>query len=792
MINTQISNNASSNLNKADLKLDNKENQKDTKTSLKETKELTQSLKNNLGLSQTKELPQALSFDDTKLNLQLKQLVNKLLDQITSKNNPNPNILKQGDKLNFALNFGHELKFLSKEMSKDSIFSEVLSKLEQILKPASAMKNSADLTPLLKNSGVFFESKLKNALNPENLPKSFHMLLNTIKTISSPKITNEIIALANKELDPKASLNELKNILNTQQKENSTLLKDSGFKTLLDLSAKLENFKKYISKNPSIAQEKIAKIADKILDSLNKLEQGFKQELSKPENLMLKDTKILKDLRQSFDKLKSTLKNILEHKPTSFETNKNVISKEEPKQTEKGHIKDQNQIPDKKDQINTKDEKKPQIKGEENKKTLENLKSENPKNESLKQESNTQQELKNQDIKDEHINTKEELNSKEVLKNPKEDTKANSTPKQTELKEELKAPATNQEQESIENTPLQEENHVQEEKLEQGKDQNKSLKEETIKENSSKTNTTQTKEPLKENIKEDIANNAQKKSVQETSNEVKNTAQERPANNVNTNLGEIKTPQNSQNLVKNLIFSTEKLQMQDLENLNKAINELSRKINQGLKQLDANANTAKTNLADIKNLNHRLENAIKDLAQITPKDEAQIAKEIKNDIKSTLLQISNLAKESGNESVATTANRLLTQIELNQLMSLANDSINTSLPLEWEDLNESKIIFRRGKKDKYFARIKLNFASLGELDVLLALNNDKYLDINIMAENKEFRKRIYENAHELKRNINKVGLLNSNFFVGDIIRSQFDNTSSGRSYDFEMGIDKKA
>ena len=62
-----------------------------------------------------------------------------------------------------------------------------------------------------------------------------------------------------------------------------------------------------------------------------------------------------------------------------------------------------------------------------------------------------------------------------------------------------------------------------------------------------------------------------------------------------------------------------------------------------------------------------------------------------------------------------------------------------------------------------------------------------------MDENKDFRKRIYENAHELKRALSKVGLLSSNFFVGDIIRSKFDSELlKNRAYDFEMGIDKKA
>ena len=125
-------------------------------------------------------------------------------------------------------------------------------------------------------------------------------------------------------------------------------------------------------------------------------------------------------------------------------------------------------------------------------------------------------------------------------------------------------------------------------------------------------------------------------------------------------------------------------------------------------------------------------------------------------------------------------------------MSLANDSINTYLPLFWEDLSESRVIFKRGKKDKYYAQIKLHFAKLGELDILIALKQDKYLDINIMAENKEFRRRIYEHSHELRRALSKAGLLSSNLFVGDIIRSKLAPSNTERNYEFAMGLDKKA
>nr|EAK3887870.1 flagellar hook-length control protein FliK [Campylobacter hyointestinalis] len=304
-------------------------------------------------------------------------------------------------------------------------------------------------------------------------------------------------------------------------------------------------------------------------------------------------------------------------------------------------------------------------------------------------------------------------------------------------------------------------------------------------------------EKIKENITKENPKFYETKTENKTSANTHNP-NNNPSNTQNTQQLNNQTAQNiiknqefiKQNIVKNLAFSVENLDLEQVQDLSKSLSNLSRKVNESLKELEPHTQNAKLNQAELKTLEHKLNLSIKDLAQIKPKTEQDIAESLHHDVKSTLLQISNLAKNEGNEAVYNQANRLLAQIELNQLMSLANDSINTYLPFSWEDLDDSKIMFRRGKKDKFFAQIKLEFAKLGDLEILISLNNDKYIDINIMAENVEFRKTIYENAHELKRNINKAGLLSANFFVGDIIRSKFD-TRNAKNLDLEMGMDKK-
>ncbi|EAL5962758.1 flagellar hook-length control protein FliK [Campylobacter jejuni] len=719
MINTQLTSQIA-NTQKNDLKVDNSTSK--DKTNLKDNPKeaLAQALKQNLGLSKDASSEEILAkFVQNETGVKLKELVNKLLDQINAQKNPDSPILKQGKNLNLAPNFANELKTLSTELEKSDTFTQVLDRLNQILKPASEIKSN-NLAPLFKNSGVFLEAKLKDALNEELLPKSFHSLLSTIKGLSSEKLSVQIAQIANTNLSPKDTLKELKNIINSSKNENKQILNQSSFKALLNLSSKLENFKNYISKNPSHAQEKITPIANKILKELNSIKNDFFKALNKPENLMIKDPNILKQTATAFEKLENTLKNILGNQASKIQDKENIL---ENLLSNKENIKEEKHIKASKEETLT-----------DNTKT------------DIKQDSKLDSNIKTHE--EDTQDTKNDIQNNETENKPDNGIKK-STPNQEKIKDEKQEKS----KENIKDNP----------KFYETKTENKTSINTNANTSNPNTNNTQN------------LNNSQ--NIQPNNNQT--------MQNIFKNQEFIK-----QNIVKNLAFNVENLDLEQVQDLSKNLSNLSRRLNESLKELEPYTQNAKLNQAELKNLEHKLNLSAKDLAQIKPKTEQDIAESLHHDVKSTLLQISNLAKNEGNEAVYNQANRLLAQIEINQLMSLANDSINTYLPFSWDDLNDSKIMFRRGKKDKFFAQIKLEFAKLGDLEILISLNNEKYIDINIMAENIEFRKTIYENAHELKRNINKAGLLSANFFVGDIIRNKF-NTRNMKNLDLEMGMDKK-
>ncbi|EAH5885937.1 flagellar hook-length control protein FliK [Campylobacter upsaliensis] len=724
MINTKLSSQVAT--QRTDLK--NDLNLTKDKEKLSPNELLTQNLRQKLGLSKQMPPPnEALQkFAQNELNQKLQEIVNKLLNQINTHKNPNSPILKQANLLNFAPNFVNELKLLSKELSKNENFAPLLNKIEMLLKPASEIK-AKDLAPLLKNSGVFFEAKLKNALNEELLPKSFYKLINAIKSLSSEKIATQIATLADKSLSAKDSLRELASIIIQNKNENKNIVSHSTFKPLLELSQKLDNFKKYINKNPQLAESKIGSLAQNFAKELAKIKDDFIKILSKPENLLVKDPVLLKQAMQSFEKLQNHLDKIIQKAESGVKIENEDLLKE--------------LLESQDEPLKTKGELKAQDEPEEHiKEHKEELKSEKEKNEN---EEEIERELEKEEVQKEDFSKDEKLENAEenVGENLEKDTEKNA--------------------ENLDKEVVKKQADIKEEPKEQ-KHQAKEIAKEQVRE--------YPKEALKGGVK-------QEDRVQIPQNKAQESI--------------FKQQEFTKEVFKNLAFKAPQGQnLEGLENLSKDITTLNRKINENLKQLDPLAQNAKLNLNELKGLENKLIGAVKDLQNIRLKNVQDVSYEIQNDIKSTLLQVASQAKAENNDAIYNQANRLLAQIEMNQLMSLANDSINTYLPFSWEDLNESKIIFRRGKKDKFFAQIKLEFAKLGDLEILVSLNNEKYIDINIMAENKEFRKMIYENAHELKRNINKAGLLSSNFFVGDIIRSHFDPRDL-RNYDLQMGMDKK-
>ena len=224
-------------------------------------------------------------------------------------------------------------------------------------------------------------------------------------------------------------------------------------------------------------------------------------------------------------------------------------------------------------------------------------------------------------------------------------------------------------------------------------------------------------------------------------------------------------------------------------NLQGKITELARTLTSLKNTLSPELASAKSALEEIKSLARLTKSAAKSIGAIKPNNAEQALKELQSDMKSVLLNLKESTQnQSSTQNIHTAAQRLLTQIEIHQLASFAQNSLQTYLPYHWDELNSSNLSFKRGNKDKFYARIELSFVKFGEIGIVLGLAENKFLDVSIQTGNDGFKELILSETKSLKRALNELGLVVNNFFVA----SKGGKSAYEHYGDIDLGYNIKA
>lgn len=224
-------------------------------------------------------------------------------------------------------------------------------------------------------------------------------------------------------------------------------------------------------------------------------------------------------------------------------------------------------------------------------------------------------------------------------------------------------------------------------------------------------------------------------------------------------------------------------------NLQGKITELARALTSLKNTLSPELASAKSALEEIKSLARLAKSAAKSIGAIKPNNAEQALKELQSDMKSVLLNLKESTQnQSSTQNIHTAAQRLLTQIEIHQLASFAQNSLQTYLPYHWDELNSSNLSFKRGNKDKFYARIELSFMKFGEIGIVLGLAENKFLDVSIQTGNDSFKEIILSETKSLKRALNELGLVVNNFFVA----SKGGKSAYEQFEDIDLGYNIKA
>ena len=234
----------------------------------------------------------------------------------------------------------------------------------------------------------------------------------------------------------------------------------------------------------------------------------------------------------------------------------------------------------------------------------------------------------------------------------------------------------------------------------------------------------------------------------------------------------------AQNLAQNMLnkdFKSISLELlnqaisQDINgtNLQSKISAIANRINSLLNSIDPKLASAKNELSEIKGLERASKMAKKEIDKIKANEPSQSLKSLQNDLKSVLLNLRESTQASNLQNINQAVNRMLTQIEIHQLISYAQNSIQTYLPYTWDELASSQVAFKRGKKDRFYARIELNFVKFGEISIVLGLSENKYLDISIQTARADFKDMILAKTSELKQALSAQGLIINSFFLSN-------------------------
>ena len=179
-----------------------------------------------------------------------------------------------------------------------------------------------------------------------------------------------------------------------------------------------------------------------------------------------------------------------------------------------------------------------------------------------------------------------------------------------------------------------------------------------------------------------------------------------------------------------------------------------------LNPTNANLQNNLTKLVD------KVEHLIQDMVN-NPKGEPKITE----DIKTVLLKIQEeLASKTDSKSqeIGKQVDKLLTQIDYQQLLTLSSNSNCVYLPFLWDMLEDGNISMKKADENKFYCQINLTLKDFGKVDLMLALYDKNKLDLTVYAQREHFKTALKDNMQQLKIALNNVHLIPVNIKLLDL------------------------
>ena len=305
----------------------------------------------------------------------------------------------------------------------------------------------------------------------------------------------------------------------------------------------------------------------------------------------------------------------------------------------------------------------------------------------------------------------------------------------------------------------------------------------TITQESSPSIQNQTSTPMSAN--QNTSNQMQTNQIAQTAQTTQSTEQI-PTNEKNIlsklteTLTNIKTEllNNNLPLTKDALQIIDKLLSQSNLNLNTTtlqsnINELLTSIKSVMSNIPTQSNIQSENIYKLLN---QLENSMKTNSPLMNEKSLQFNPElqktnISNDIKSMLLQLGDELKQSNNpiyNEAYKNVDKLLTQVDYYQLMSLTSTSNYIYFPFIWDMLEEGSLSMKKVNEEKFYVEINLQLKEFGKVNMLLAMYDENHLDVSIFAQKNILKEEIQEHLQGLKKNLSGAGIVPGSIKILDL------------------------
>lgn len=198
----------------------------------------------------------------------------------------------------------------------------------------------------------------------------------------------------------------------------------------------------------------------------------------------------------------------------------------------------------------------------------------------------------------------------------------------------------------------------------------------------------------------------------------------------------------------------------------------------------------------------KIEDIMKELSNpATHKNQAQ---NLDEDMKSILLKMQDELSsktDAKSQELSKQVDKLLTQIDYQQLLSLSSNSNSVYLPFLWDMLEDGNISMKKADENKFYCQINLTLKDFGKIDLMLALYDKNKLDLTVYAQREHFKTAIRDNMQQLKIALNSVDLIPVNIKLLDLKDENesknkptqtYINNSYNQNINLTSGIDIRA